>query len=975
MVSCNGKKIRKSTVPLFIFLAFFALLISSQLVLAGTTGKISGVIKDKSTGDPLPGANVIIEGTNRGAAADANGRYLILHVAPGTYTLRFQMIGYQKLRVENVRVFTDRTTKINAKLLPQAIQGKAVTIVAGREPVEFDRTSTSAYVSKEEIEALPVSNVSELVQMQAGVVSDAGGALHFRGGRSREVAYMIDGMPVSNSFSQGGGSNVAVENNFIQELQVITGTFNAEYGSAQSGVINVITKVPEKTYHASVEAITGGYYAPHEPMYIGLNKYDPLAEKETKFSLSGPVPGMSKIGKLGFFVNGRIVGSKGWLNGQRRFRPKDGWEILVYREWYRAIFDPEDPLLIKIPDSLHTGDGKIIPMNWSNSYNFNVKFVYQPKSSMTLSYNMFHNYSHGKSFSNHWKFCPDGKGQHFNEGTTHMFVFTHVPLKNVFYNIRYSYQSTQSKSFMYESANDPRYQQNAANAWDPGVITGYDMGGFDDWGRNWFDQKIHLTNGDITWQINKIVELKAGYEAKFSRFHYKKAPMREVFGYEELQFPFARKEIEEYDLTYNFFRDSTAHFEHGHVRLREASPDSARDQQFYVNYVRSPREGASYIQTKLEMGEIVLNAGLRLDFYFPRDRYCPDYSKVYPELVGDPRYYIQAKPKWQLSPRFGLSFPISDRGALRLSYGHFFQTPSYEKMYQNPVLPHYNQYSVEGTRIGNPNLKPERTVQYEIGLQQQLTDDISFETTIYRKDMKDLLGIEILTLSNASTFYRYVNKEYGNSSGFTIAFNQGIKNRWVSSRIDYTYMIAKGSASNPEILRDISVVAGPRSGSYNLAIRKINYLDWDQRHTLNASVTIHPTPNMNISAIGQIGSGLPYTPATLDPSIELPGGLWDNQGRKPTRWNVDMMFSQAFHFGNLRVMAMVRAFNVFNHLNENRVHSVTGHAGPDAYLPEVGKKRYYRLKYLGEFTKNEADYDPSWYSRPRLVQFGLQIGF
>ncbi len=973
MVSGNEKKFLKGASLLFLTTLVF--LFSIQMVHAGTTGKIAGVIKDKSTGDPLPGANVIIEGTNRGAAADINGRFLVLHVPPGTYTLRFQMIGYQKLRVKNVRVFTDRTTKVNATLLPQAIQGKAVTIVAGREPVEFDRTSTSSYVSKEEIEALPVSNVTELVQMQAGVVSDAGGALHFRGGRSREVAYMIDGMPVTNSFSQGGGSNVAVENNFIQELQVITGTFNAEYGSAQSGVINVITKVPEKTYHATLEGLSGGYYTPHKPMYIGLNSYNPIAERELKFSLSGPVPKTKKIGKLGFFLNGRIVHSDGWLNGQRRFRPQDGWEILVYREWYRAIYDPEDPLLIKIPDSLHTGDGKIMPMNWHHSYSMNAKVVYQPKSSITLSYNLFHNYSRGKSFSNHWKFCPEGKGQHFSNGTTHMFIFTHVPFKNLFYNIRYSYQETHSKSFMYASANDPRYQLNASNAWDPGVITGYDMGGFDDWGRNWFDQKVHLSNGDITWQINKVVEVKVGYEAKFSKFHYKKAPMREVFGYEELQFPFARKEIEEYDLTYDFFRDSTAHFEHGHIRLRESSPDSARDQQFYVNYVRSPIEGAAYAQTKLEMGEIVLNAGLRLDYYIPRDHYCPDYSKVFPELVGDPRYYVQAKPKWQLSPRFGLSFPISDRGALRLSYGHFYQTPSYEKMYQNPVLPQYNQYSIEGTRIGNPNLKPERTVQYEIGLQQQLTDDISLETTIYHKDMKDLLGIEILTLSNAASFYRYVNKEYGNSSGFTIALNQGLQNKWVSSRIDYTFMIAKGSASNPEILRDINIVAGPKSGSYNLAIRKINYLDWDQRHTLNASVTFHPTPTLNMSAIGQIGSGLPYTPSTLDPSIELPGGLWDNQGRKPTRWNVDFLLSKTFHFGGIRTVALLKIFNVFNHLNENRVHSVTGHAGPNAYLPEIGKKRYYRLKYLGEFTKNEADYDPSWYSRPRLIQFGLQFGF
>jgi len=943
---------------------------------AGVTGKISGVITDKETGEALPGANVIIEGTQKGAAADLNGKYLIINLAPGTYTLRVQMIGYSSAIIHNVRVYIDRTTKQNAQLSPTVIEGKEVVVVAGREPVEFDRTNTASYVSSEEIDALPVSTLSEVIQMQAGVVSDAGGALHFRGGRSREVSYMIDGIPVTNTFSQGGGSNVAIENNFIKELQVITGTFNAEYGQAQSGIINVVTKVPEGKFHGQIEALTGGYYAPNKPMYIGLDTYKPFTEKELKFSFSGPLlKSSNKIGKLGFFVNGRLVDYNGWLNGQRRYRPEDGWEIEVYREWYRAIYDPEDTFVIPLPDSLHTGDGKIVPMNWRKSYNLNLKLVYQPFNPLTISYNVFTHNSVGKHYRNSWRFCPDGTGKSYGNGMTHMLTLTHVLRENLFYNIRYSLQTTHNKSLMYEDANDPRYQTQAVNAWDPGKVTGYDFGGFADWGRNWFDQTLNLFNGDITWQINQIIEIKSGFEARFYKLHYKNAPMREVFGFEEMQFPYTRKEIEEYDFPYEFFRDTTRNYPWGTIRLRESHPDSMRDQQFYVNYNRYPRDGAAYVQTKLEMGEIILNAGLRLDMFWPRDRYAPDYSKVFPELVGDPRYYVQAKGKYQLSPRFGLSFPISERGALRLSYGHFFQIPSYEKMYQNPVLPHYNQYSIAGTRIGNPNLKPEKTVQYEIGLQQQLTDDISFETSVYYKDIRDLLGIEILTLSNAATFYRYINKEFGNSSGLTIAFNQGLSGGIVSSRVDYTYMIAKGSASSPEVLRDINVIAGPGKGAYNLAIRKINYLNWDQRHTLNASVNIRPVPSLNISFLGQIGSGLPYTPSTLDENIELPGGEWDNKGRKPTRWEFDMLMTKTFNFANLKWVAILKVFNVFNHLNENRVHSITGHAGPNAYLPEVARKRYNRMKILGEFTREEADYDPTWYSRPRLIQFGLQVGF
>jgi outer membrane receptor protein involved in Fe transport len=681
------------------------------------------------------------------------------------------------------------------------------------------------------------------------------------------------------------------------------------------------------------------------------------------------------LGKLGFFVNSRIVDSNGWLNGERRYMPEDGWEIEVYREWYWATYDPPDPLVIPIPDSMHTGDGKIVSMNWSKLYNINTKLVYQPLNTLTASYNLFYSNSNGKEYSNSWRFCPEGTGQSYGDNITHMLTITHTLKANLFYNLRYSYQQNKHKNYMYEDPNDPRYQTTAVNAWDPGKNTGYDYGGIYSWERRWYDQKINLFNGDITWQINKVIELKTGFEGKTNSLHYKNAPMREVLGFESLQFPFIRNEIRELELPYSFFRDSTANFLYGNIKLRESSPDSSQDDQFYVDYIRRPFEGAAYIQTKLTLGEIILNAGLRYDYFQPNDRYAPDYSKVFPELVGDNRYYEDAKDKSQLSPRFGLSFPISSRGALRLSYGHFFQKPSYEKMYQNPVLPNYNQFSIAETRIGNPNLKPEKTIQYEIGLQQQLNPQLSMELSVFYKDIRDLLGIEILTLSNATTFYRYVNKEYGNSSGLTLSFNHLSADKRFSANIDYTYMIAKGSASSPELLRDISILSGSGKGAYTIAIRKINYLDWDQTHSLNATVSFRPLPSWNISLLGQLGSGLPYSPTTLDPSIELPGGEWDNADRKPLRWELDLKILKSFRMMGLRMNAYVNIYNVFNHLNENRVHPITGKAGPDAYLPKLGLVRENRIREIGAFSLDEANYDPTYYSRPRLIQFGLFLGF
>jgi outer membrane receptor protein involved in Fe transport len=528
---------------------------------------------------------------------------------------------------------------------------------------------------------------------------------------------------------------------------------------------------------------------------------------------------------------------------------------------------------------------------------------------------------------------------------------------------------------MYESATDPLYQTTAVNAWDPGANTGYDMGGVESWGRSKFDQHIHFINGDLTWQINKLIEIKGGFSYKDNHFYYQNSPMREVDGYEILQFPYTRNEIRGLEIPWETFRQATVDYEYGNIRLRETSPDSSIDDLYYSEYVRKPKEGAAYIQTRLNMDDIIFNAGVRLDYFWPKDRYAPTYDNVNPGEVGNPAYYVWSKPKYKFSPRFGLSFPISATGAIRLSYGHFYQLPSYQKMYQNPVLPHYNHFSIIETSVGNPNLRPEKTIQYEIGLQQELFKGFSTEFTVFYKDIRDLLGIELLTLSNATSFRRYVNKEYGNSTGITFAINYRALDNTVVANLDYTYMKAKGTSSSAEALQAVSILAGPGLGAYTMSVRKINVLDWDQTHSLNGTVSIMPSPTWVISLLGQYGTGLPYTPSTLNPSIVVPGRWWDYADRKPERWRIDLKVGKKFVLLGQQLNAYINILNVFNHLDENYVNSVTGRAGPNAYVPEIGTLRERRIKELGLFTLDEANYNPAQYSRPRFIQFGLNLIF
>jgi outer membrane receptor protein involved in Fe transport len=229
-------------------------------VFAGTTGKIVGTVTDKNSGEPLIGVNVIVEGTTLGATTDIDGTYLILNIPPGTYELVFQYLGYREHRISGVNVSVDLTTKVNVQLEEATIDlGEAVEVVADREVIRRDLTSSQAEVGAKEIANIPVEEFEDVLQLQAGVTRNDQGGFHIRGGRASEVAYWVDGISVTDAFD--GSNAVEIENNAIQSLQVISGTFNAEYGQAMSGIINIVTKEGGNQLSGSFSAYVGDYYS------------------------------------------------------------------------------------------------------------------------------------------------------------------------------------------------------------------------------------------------------------------------------------------------------------------------------------------------------------------------------------------------------------------------------------------------------------------------------------------------------------------------------------------------------------------------------------------------------------------------------------------------------------------------------------------------------------------------------------------
>src|SRR5437867_9814287 len=221
---------------------------------AGTTGKLSGVVRDAKK-QPLPGANIILVGVPLGAASDADGRYSILNVPAGTYTVKVNLIGYASTSVQNVAIPADRTTSLDVTLAESAVQLKEVVVSARRPVVELGLTSNIATITRQEISKLPVQELDQIVDLQAGVVSG-----HFRGGRKGEVQYQVDGISVNNPYDNS--SSVKLDRSVLDEVQVISGTFDAEYGQAMSGVVNAVLKRGTQKFEWSGETFGGDYFYP-----------------------------------------------------------------------------------------------------------------------------------------------------------------------------------------------------------------------------------------------------------------------------------------------------------------------------------------------------------------------------------------------------------------------------------------------------------------------------------------------------------------------------------------------------------------------------------------------------------------------------------------------------------------------------------------------------------------------------------------
>lgn len=964
-----------------VYRASVLLLLFTDGLLAGTTGKIAGRITDAKNGEPLIGTNVIIIGSSMGAASDFDGNYFINNIPPGSYTIRVSSVGYNAVNYDQIKVNIDLTTHLDIKMTEAVIEiGKEVVITAERQLVQKDLTASTAVVNGDDIKQLPVTEINQVIELQAGNI---GGSI--RGGRKGETAYWIDGVPVTDAYD--GSTVIDVNPSMVQELQVLSGAFNAEYGQAMSGIVNIATREGADRYSGSITAYGGDFLTGHSSVFKHTETFKPLNIRNIEGSLSGPLGSKD----VSLFLNGRSIYFGGYERGERRFNPSTvavimdnnlyvvgtdrvNDSLLVVRNIPAAKTTPSDTLAkyfypayasMRNTNANGVGDTSVIPMNWNQKLYLQSKLGIRLAPELKLSVTGIMDNVDSYPYDEYYTYNPDGKGLDHRKSYTGILSLTHTLSNSTFYTLGLSAFSKAFKHYLYEDAHDPRYthpdlllQLNSVS-WATG---GTDLNRF------YRSTTTLLGKLDISSQLNNSHLVKYGVEVRRHRIFLEDINLRPVLAQSSF----------------------TAGYSSPLIETQILSPDTSNQHDYYVH---RPYEFSTYLQDKMEFKDLIINIGLRFDYFQPDGKVLADDedpSIYYPaktvnqyfdyngngvqgpneptKTVADRKkyWYKKASAKMQLSPRFGASFPITDRGVIHFSYGHFFQVPNFERLYQNPLFKvgtGTGNVDLNGQPTGNADLRPEQTINGEVGLQQQLTEDLSIDVTAYLRDIRNLTGtgadqIGVGGPLSARRYTKYINRDFGFVRGFIVSLNKRFS-QGLTVNVDYTFQVARGSASDPNETRN-------NIANNRLPEVQLSPLGWDQRHTLNALVT-YTSELFGGSIIGKYGSGQPYTPrASRDVTVFL-----TNSQTKPTYLNVDLRLQKPLKIDPVSLLVFLRVNNVFDVLNEVDVFDDTGTATKtydEDRARQSGTKEY--VTTISDYYNN-----PNKYSEPRRIEFGATIEF
>ncbi len=887
-------------------------LLAAAPALGQDTGRIAGRVTDAESGRPLQFANVAIVGTPFGASANRVGEYTIDLVPVGTYAVRASYIGYRSGTVSDVGVGADRTTPLDMAIAIDAVKLPEIIVRPDEKMVKLDRPGTIRVMDDEEMGIRSIDSLEDALGTHAGVI-DVGGEMHVRGGRETEVKRFVDGIAITDPAS--GTGNLEVSLSSLKQYELLSGGFDAEYGNAQSAVINLQTREGGDEFSADLKYMTDDYGAPEKT----FDNFDNIM-----IGMGGPLP----IERLRFYLSGEGRFTDTYLKTTEE-RPEHGFG--------------GDALAIRARDRQSMlGSGQL-----------KLSYVLVPGRKLTFEYLLSrrvdeiydHRFSRAGYWSeerNDWAHVPlDSTYAYYNAAE-------HTPTERAsfdarklvwranvdpgtFYVVRLAQFVSEETSWLHEDPNDYWWQAYVGGRrWtdpdsdgdlnpEPGYyrVTGDHLG----WSRTL--TRVTTLKADLTREPDETHRLKTGIEIVYNDLDVKELNLGGMI-------PSVGDTA---DPSFAFFDwDRALHTAERHRH------------NIYRGF---PAHGAIYVQDRMKYEGMIVRGGLRLDWSDPGPASAIGEHQIWRERV-----------KAVISPRLGIAHPISEHDALHFHYGRFYQMPHLTAFYE---AGEDLENAAAGRIVGFSGLDPEVNVSYQFGAEHQFSDNLAMDVTGFYRDIFGLLATEEYERGPTDgSVYPYVNKDYASVRGVEVTLTKRFSN-YFAGNVAYTWLHAKGVSSDENQGAQSAAAGLPRQPLKEIPLR------WDERHSVAGFLYVSDPGNWEVTFDFSYGSGLPYTPRFLGQKEIDPESMYS--GRLPSRQVLDIKGTKKYRLYGREFDLFFQALNVFDkrnvdHLGTYGSEHYTATGDPGGGYVETDPEGRERLEALN---------DPSIYSEGRVIRIGVAI--
>ena len=1015
------------------------------------SGKIRGRVVDSTSKNPLAGANVLVlpVGSGRGTMTNENGEFVLPNLMTGRYNVKVSYMGYASTTIQDIDVSPGGTTEILFSLTIEAIEGQEVNVVAEsmENTINIKTVVSQVKYSGEQLYKMPVSNFTDVIANAGGVVKTEAGrsrGIHMRGGRSGEVAFYVDGILTNDPVDRSQG--VQIDKEAIDVLTISKGGFSAEFGEAMSGIVTVITKSGSK------QDISGNLIFETDQLASSNSNYNNNYGKYN-MQFGGPFPGLKNY--LSFYISGSYVGSditsprsiklphSTYTHPMGTFKltfspPHSGLNAVVsasyedkaaenyshgiskgdwLRDYYKT-FEGSRRFSLQIQNTLGKNTAwRLMLSTFEHHTNYG--------SGENISYKDFHYLSTRLDWVNYamkngwydpntrkWKGLTDNNGlplisdnyfviDDLSSGTENNPIqLSSLPFEEQAF---YYYYYTQGKQFDFATGKwsseaekvvaynqrwheagtwyIPAYLDQESNYYDAVDTTAY----FKE-----FDEAEYASYlfGDDDFQRSHDLW---SYLGNMHNGYYYDRDIFNVYTYGPGR-PRSHKSISshssvEFQMNTQWTIRNAAKFGF----KATASTMDYRDIQFanqnpyFDSYYYEPLSGSAYAENTFENNDFILMTGLRWDYF------DPNVQSLKTSLLVD-EGVVERQPadiKLKLSPRLGINFNASDKTAIYTNYGYFVQFPQYSEMYQNV----YADISSGLPLVGNPNITPEETIQYQFGLAHKFSESLSLEIVSFFKDQMNLATnrtYPVLIDGQVATVTVMEMEDYAKIKG--IEFKLKLNNfSNLTGDIDYTWMSAKGTGSSNREYYYLYIFDSDRP----LPVKEYP-MEFDLTHSVkfnlnyylpkknNSSFTGKFFSDWNFNFQGNLSSGAPYTPTDIYGKAQEIGSK-----RMPGYKSLDMRVEKYFN----KFSAYFDIRNLFNWINITYVYSYSGEPDTNGRPPVFERSRY--TQYIGDtnpitgniISSAEEAYDshltlwksllnnPYNYSSARFFHFGINLWF